>query len=469
MGRHALVLASFAACSSARGEPRRDTVVIQDVPHVRQRPDFCGEACVAMYAQKLGVAIDQDDVFAATGLDPALGRGAYTPDLVRAVKALGFEPPNVYTLVDARAPAAGIARELAALRADLARDVPSIVCMHYDAQPHTTEHFRLVVGYDAERDEIVYQEPAVDRGGYRRMDRALFAKLWPLPSSDASKRVLVRIPLVAKHVAAPARVADASPADYAQHVMALRERLADAQLNKLAIRIEKPFVVIGDAGAAALARDAKTVRWAADHLERDFFDHRPTKIIDIFLFGSARSYERGVLALTKESPTTPYGFYSRGSMYMNIATGGGTLVHEIVHPYVEADFPDAPSWLNEGLGSLFEQSAERDGHIVGLTNWRLAGLQRALNDGRVPTFRALASFDSDEFYGDASGVNYATSRYLLYYLQEKQLLRGYYRAFRAARAKDPTGYATLQTTLGERDMDDFAARWRSYVAALKFP
>ena len=56
---------------------------------------------------------------------------------------------------------------------------------------------------------------------------------------------------------------------------------------------------------------------------------------------------------------------------MNIATGGGTLVHELVHPYVEADFPGAPPWLNEGLGSLFEQSDERDGYIVGLTNWRL--------------------------------------------------------------------------------------------------
>ena len=46
---------------------------------------------------------------------------------------------------------------------------------------------------------------------------------------------------------------------------------------------------------------------------------------------------------------------------MNIATGGGTLVHEIVHPFVEANFPGCPTWFNEGLGSLYEQSAERKG------------------------------------------------------------------------------------------------------------
>ena len=42
---------------------------------------------------------------------------------------------------------------------------------------------------------------------------------------------------------------------------------------------------------------------------------------------------------------------------MNIATGGGTLVHEIVHPFMAANFEQCPSWFNEGLGSLYEQSA----------------------------------------------------------------------------------------------------------------
>ena len=473
MGRALLALTCASCVGSASGEPshRLASVVIDGIEHVKQKPDFCGEACVEMWAHHLGKSYDQDDVFAATGLDPSLGRGAYTPELVRAVKQLGFAPPNVYAMVDAAHPHPAIDRELEKLHADLEKGIASIVCMHYDDRPHTTEHFRLVIGYDADKDELVYQEPAEDRGGYRHMSRTLFEKLWQLPSSDPDKRVLVRIPLVAGKLADPApRAAAFSRADYVQHVMALRDRLGD-KLGRISVRVEEPFVVIGDAGDAALARDAKTVRWAVEHLEHDFFTAHPQKILDVYLFHDDTSYRRGVKLLTHEAPDTPYGFYSRtaGGLFMNIATGGGTLVHEIVHPYVEADFPNAPPWLNEGLGSLFEQSSDRDGHIVGLTNWRLAGLQKALAHGSVPSFKSLTALDSDAFYGDDSGVNYAASRYLLYYLQEQGKLREFYRAFRAARAKDPTGYTTLVATLGEKDMAEFRTRWEKYVAALTFP
>jgi len=184
-----------------------------------------------------------------------------------------------------------------------------------------------------------------------------------------------------------------------QHIAALRARLAAKGLPHMSIRVEHPFVVIGDAGDATLASEAQLVRWAADRLERDFFAVEPSRILDIFLFHGADPYEAGVIALTAHPPDTPFGFYSPddNALFMNISTGGGTLVHEIVHPYVEADFPGAPPWLNEGLGSLFEQSADQDGHIVGRTNWRLAGLQRALARGTVPSFRELTSLKSLAF------------------------------------------------------------------------
>jgi len=256
-----------------------------------------------------------------------------------------------------------------------------------------------------------------------------------------------------------------SPFD--DHVAALKQQLAAKKLD-LAVGIEEPFVVIGD--KRTLARNAQTVRWARDHLEADFFAHRPDRIIDIYLFDDAETYTRGVVTLTGEEPATPYGFYSpdRGAMFMNIGTGGGTLVHEIVHPYVEADFPDAPAWLNEGLGSLFEQSAERGGHIVGLTNWRLAGLKGALSRGEVPSFDKLAHMSDHTFYADERGIHYAASRYLLFYLQEKGLLRSFYTAARGVRTQDPSAYQTLVKTLGERDMAAFQKRWQKYVGGLRF-
>ena len=60
--------------------------------------------------------------------------------------------------------------------------------------------------------------------------------------------------------------------------------------------------------------------------------------------------------------------------------GGGTLVHEIVHPFMRANFPACPAWFNEGLASLYEQSAEKDGHIRGLINWRYTALEKAVKD-----------------------------------------------------------------------------------------
>jgi hypothetical protein len=265
----------------------------------------------------------------------------------------------------------------------------------------------------------------------------------------------------------PGRTQSFTDAEYTAHIKALEAKLASKGVRGVTIRVEDPFVVVGDGTRAQLERSSQTVRWAADKLEQDFFAKRPSKILDVYLFQTAASYEAGVKALTGEAPDTPYGFYSstHGGLFMNIATGGGTLVHEIVHPYVEADFPSAPPWLNEGLGSLFEQSSERDGHIVGLTNWRLAGTQKAI--GRLPAIQDLTAMTSKAFY--ESSTSYGQSRYLMYYLQERGLLRRFYAAFRAARAKDPSGYTTLVSVLGESDMRAFQRRWERYVAALSFP
>ncbi len=275
----------WALGAPARAAPKPlQTVVLEDVPWVKQKPDFCGEACVEMAARRLGEAYDQDDVFDETGLDPGLGRGAYTPDLVRAVKRLGFAPPSIYTLVDGRDPQRSLDAELAKLHADLMRGVPSIVCMHYDDQPHTTEHFRLVVGYDAEHDEIVYHEPAEEAGAYRHMSRARLEKLWQLPSADPAKRVLVRIALVPGKLAEPAaRSARAPvPAALVQHVMALRERIDAAHLG-LNVHVSGRFIVAGPASKAVLA-------YAASHAPA-------TGEVDVIVFPDHATYARAAEAL----------------------------------------------------------------------------------------------------------------------------------------------------------------------------
>jgi len=248
---------------------------------------------------------------------------------------------------------------------------------------------------------------------------------------------------------------------------ALKEKLPE----RFNVFIQPPFVVVGDGPQEEVKTTCEeTVKWAVDHLKRDYFKRDPDEIITIWLFKDDDSYRRHTKSIFGTEPTTPYGYYSAAdrALIMNIATGGGTLVHEIVHPFVRANFPKCPAWFNEGLGSLYEQSGQRNGHIVGLTNWRLPGLQRAIKSGTVPSFKDLTSTTDREFYGNDKGTNYAQARYLCYYLQEQGKLVGFYHDFVANQKTDPTGYKTLVKTLGEPDMDAFQKRWDQFVMDLKF-
>lgn len=257
-------------------------------------------------------------------------------------------------------------------------------------------------------------------------------------------------------------------ADYARHVAALKKRLPH---DGFTIVVQKPFVVVGDEPAARVKlRAERTVKWAVDHLKKAYFAKDPDVILDIWLFKDKKSYYTHARQLFKHNPTTPFGYYSRSqrALVMNISTGGGTLVHEIVHPFVAANFPACPAWFNEGLGSLYEQCGERGGRIVGFTNWRLSGLQKAIRADRVPSFKTLCSTTDHEFYREDPGTNYSQARYLCYYLQEKGLLGRFYREFVKAHENDAGGYETLKKVLGVTDMDQFKADWEKWVLALRF-
>jgi hypothetical protein len=264
----------------------------------------------------------------------------------------------------------------------------------------------------------------------------------------------------------PSELGSFSKAEFDNHIAELRKRLPSSDFT---IVVEPPFVVVGDEPAETVKRRSEdTIKWAVEKLKQDYFTQDPKEILDIWLFKDAASYEKNALQLFNDRPSTPYGYYSREhkALIMNISTGGGTLVHEIVHPFVEANFPSCPSWLNEGLGSLYEQCGEEDGHIHGYVNWRLPGLQRAIEKGETQPFKTLMAMDRNAFYADRSGLHYAQSRYLCYYLQQKGLLVKFYKQFRTSYKNDPSGFYTLKDILGETDMNVFQKRWEKYASNL---
>ena len=443
------------------------SVLIENVPHVRQKPDFCGEACAAMYLQSLGYQTDQDFVFDQAQLDPRLARGCYTKELAAALKSIGFDVSQVWYQIDAEKPDTGLQEMFATLQQDLVNGKPVIVCTRFDHRENASEHFRLVIGYDAKTDEIIYHDPALDDGRSLRMKRAELFELWPLKYRQ-DRWTLIYLPL--RHQAL--RVGRASTtftdADFAQHIMKLKKKIPSDDFQ---VVIQAPFVVIGDESAELVQKRATgTVKWAVDRIKKVYFEKDPDAIIDIWLFKDKASYEKHCEQLFGSAPTTPYGYYSstHQALVMNISTGGGTLVHEIVHPFIASNFPECPSWFNEGLASLYEQSSDKNGDIIGLTNWRLRGLQLAIEDERVPTFETLCGTTTHEFYREDPGTNYAQARYLCYYLQQRDLLAKYYHAFRKNVSVDPGGYQTLQAVLDRKDMDKFKQDWEKFVMDLRF-
>jgi hypothetical protein len=268
----------------------------------------------------------------------------------------------------------------------------------------------------------------------------------------------------------PANTASPSNGVFAEHLAQLKQKVPEG----FTIVAQPPFVVIGDEPPAQVRQRAtNTVKWAVDKLKQDYFKRDPMETIDIWLFRDHTSYTNHAWLLFNDTPTTPFGYYSAAhrALIMNIATGGGTLVHEIVHPFMRANFPDCPAWFNEGLASLYEQSAEKQGHIRGLINWRFKGLERAIKEGKTISFQQLTATSDTEFYGGSNNTNYSEyygqARYLCYYLQEKGLLTKFYREFVANSKRDPTGFETLKRVLGEDDMAAFQRKWEKFVLGLR--
>jgi hypothetical protein len=230
--------------------------------------------------------------------------------------------------------------------------------------------------------------------------------------------------------------------------------------------ITAPFVVVGDGGAKEVKHIANGfLHDKAMMMEKDFFAKRPAKLIEVWLFKNEKSFRAGAKKFFNDEPDTPYGYYSpdASALIMN-ANGLGTLSHELVHPYMEANFGEPVSWFNEGLASLFERPSERKGHLIGLPNWRLPNLKKEIRTKTLPPLTKLLATTREEFYG-AEWDAYAQARYLVYYLQEHGKLKDFYDALLADK-KDLTGKTALESVLGEK-IEAFDPRWQKWVMAIE--
>jgi hypothetical protein len=159
--------------------------------------------------------------------------------------------------------------------------------------------------------------------------------------------------------------------------------------------------------------------------------------------------------------------------------GIGTLTHEMVHPLVEADFPKAPTWIDEGIASLFEAPVlPRDGEIHGAKNWRLPRLlaaMRATKPAAGGATRLEARLDArlDVLFGmsdatfrdDDETLHYAMARYACQWLDQRGKLWAFYRAWRDGIDTDPTGEHAFVAAMGQTPAEANET-WQAWVRRL---
>lgn len=212
-----------------------------------------------------------------------------------------------------------------------------------------------------------------------------------------------------------------------------------------------------------------TIDRAVDCFYNDYLQTVPSGPTTIFLFKDDKTYRYWAKKLYDDDDLSRYGYYkpSEQTMLMNINTGTGTLVHEMTHALVRYDFPDIPSWFNEGLGSLYERCSLNNKTILGYVNWRLPALQDAIADRSYTSLEKLMKTNWDEFYGDRSDVNYSQARYFCMYLQEKDILKDFYKHFRDTYSEDNTGIKQTEYISGKK-LSELEKEYLEWVGTLRY-
>ena len=239
--------------------------------------------------------------------------------------------------------------------------------------------------------------------------------------------------------------------------------------------VHEPFVLGGDCRSDSLdATYRETIMPTTRALNIQYFDHAPTWPITILLCSTDASYRECNQRLEARERSEYSGIYSRTEhrLVVNVATGDGTLAHELTHALAHADFPTLPEWLDEGLASLHEECEfSADGlRLVGLDNWRGTALRDACQRKPLRSVRDLASHRFAA--ADRAATDYAHARYFCLFLQERQLLEPFYRKCRSRAETDPTGLDSLCELFAathSREIEVQFTEWLAKTAGANVP
>ncbi len=168
---------------------------------------------------------------------------------------------------------------------------------------------------------------------------------------------------------------------------------------------------------------------------RFLLEAAPKRPVDVCLFERAADYRDFADRVMGDRPSE-LGFYSPQDrvVVINLEAGPRNMSHELAHPLLGDDFPASPSWLNEGIGSLYGGSDVTPKGMRFNVNYRMRDVQRAISHGELPGISRLGAVDSAEVYGDRAMLWYGYARAALLLLETQGQLEEFYAAVRSGAA-----------------------------------
>jgi hypothetical protein len=269
--------------------------------------------------------------------------------------------------------------------------------------------------------------------------------------------------------AAQTRVSGVPDAQLIEQCQRTREALMRRLGIKFSSAVHAPFVIVGDTPESDLNRlFRETIAPTARALAIAFFDRPPDRPISIVLLSRDESYQSCALQLDGQRRAAFAGYYERQDhrVVVNVATGKGTIAHELAHALGHFDFPEMPEWFDEGLASLHEDARFSADHlrIAGLPNWRKRDLLPALRKGTLQSLEQLIT--GVRVRPNRQAVDYAHARFFCLFLQQRGLLEPFYRKFRSDVANDPTGLRTMEALFGVTDLTPVDDEFRHWIQDL---
>ena len=144
-----------------------------------------------------------------------------------------------------------------------------------------------------------------------------------------------------------------------------------------------------------------------------------------------------------------------------------TLLHEFTHALHDADAGGLhhPLWVIEGLATFFQSSEITPSGLEPYVDGMVCTVQRAIYQKRTIPLETLFKMGREKFMKDAA-LAYAQSRYVMYYLYERDRLRGFYERLKTDWGKDPHGIRAFELAL-TGSLPSIDKEWQEWVLKLR--